>query len=207
MPGPFQMFAAKLLDMEKNRLEAFSDGVLAIIITIMVLELEVPRSPELSALAALWPVFTAYALSFAFVGIYWVNHHHLVHTVHRTNAGIMWHNLFLLFFLSLVPFATAWMGENHFATVPVAVYAVLMLACGVAYQMLARCITGSQPHDERVQHALKSGEKKGLASLIGYAAAIPLAFVDVRISLFIFVAVAVVWFVPSRSLERAFRAM
>ena len=189
--------------MEKNRLEAFSDGVLAIIITIMVLELHVPHTPDWFALVELWPVFFAYLLSFAFIGIYWGNHHHLIHTVKKVNPGIMWTNLHLLFWLSLVPFATAWMGENHFAANTVAAYAVLLALCGIAFNILGRCIAASQDHDEALQLALKKLKLKGTGSLIAYFSAIPLAFVDTRISMFLFFAVAVAWLVPDRNIFKA----
>jgi uncharacterized membrane protein len=187
--------------MGKGRLEAFSDGVIAIIITIMVLELKVPGRPDLAALVPLIPVFLSYVLSFAFVGIYWNNHHHLMHAVQKVNGNILWANLYLLFWLSMVPFVTSWMGENHFAATPVALYGVVVLMNGVAFTILTRVLIAHHGKDSALARALGS-DFKGKASLVLYAAAIPLAFVDPRIALAIYVVVAMMWFVPDRRIEK-----
>jgi|SRR5947199_239502 len=187
--------------MGKGRLEAFSDGVIAIIITIMVLELKVPPGADLAALRPLIPVFLGYLLSFTFVGIYWNNHHHLLHAVQGVNGNILWANLFLLFCLSLVPFVTAWMGENHFSTIPVAIYGVVLLLCAIAFTILARLLVAHHGQDSTLAKAIGS-DQKGKISLLLYAVAIPLAFVDPRISLAIYVTVAVIWFLPDRRIER-----
>jgi uncharacterized membrane protein len=187
--------------MGKGRLEAFSDGVIAIIITIMVLELKVPGRPDLAALGPLIPVFLSYVLSFAFVGIYWNNHHHLMHAVQKVNGNILWANLYLLFWLSMVPFVTSWMGENHFAATPVALYGVVVLMNGVAFTVLTRVLVAHHGKDSALARALGS-DFKGKASLFLYAAAIPLAFVDPRIALALYVLVAMMWFVPDRRIEK-----
>ena len=187
--------------MGKGRLEAFSDGVIAIIITIMVLELKVPHGAGLAALQPMIPVFLGYLLSFVFVGIYWNNHHHLLHAVQKVNGNVLWANLFLLFCLSLVPFVTAWMDENHFATIPVALYGVDMLLCAIAFTLLARVLIAHHGKDSTLAIALGS-DQKGKTSLLLYAAAIPLAFVDPRISLGIYVTVAVIWLAPDRRIEK-----
>jgi len=187
--------------MGKGRLEAFSDGVIAIIITIMVLELKVPPGADLAALRPLIPVFLGYLLSFTFVGIYWNNHHHLLHAVQGVNGNILWANLFLLFCLSLVPFVTAWMGENHFSTIPVAIYGVVLLLCAIAFTILARLLVAHHGQDSTLAKAIGS-DQKGKISLLLYAVAIPLAFVHPRISLALYVTVAVIWFLPDRRIER-----
>jgi uncharacterized membrane protein len=191
--------------MGKGRLEAFSDGVLAIIITIMVLELKVPRGEESSAgagaLLALGPIFGSYVLSFVFIAIYWNNHHHMLHASERVNGSILWANVHLLFWLSLVPFVTAWMGENHFAPVPVAAYGVVMLMSGVAFTVLARTLVWFHGPDSTLARALGS-DLKGWASLVLYASAIPLAFVDRWVALGIYVCVAAMWLIPDRRIER-----
>ncbi|HEX3553797.1 MAG TPA: TMEM175 family protein [Thermoanaerobaculia bacterium] len=187
--------------MGKGRLEAFSDGVIAIIITIMVLELKVPPGADLAALRPLIPVFLGYLLSFTFVGIYWNNHHHLLHAVQGVNGNILWANLFLLFCLSLVPFVTAWMGENHFSTIPVAIYGVVLLLCAIAFTILARLLVAHHGQDSTLAKAIGS-DHKGKISLLLYAVAIPLAFVDPRISLALYVTVMVIWFLPDRRIER-----
>lgn len=163
--------------MGKNRLEAFSDGVIAIIITIMVLELKVPHSTEWHALAPLMPVLLSYVLSFIYVGIYWNNHHHLLHAARKVNGGILWANLHLLFWLSLIPFATGWMGENHAATLPVALYGVVLLMAGCAYFILARSLIAHHGKDSVLAIALDR-DYKGQLSLLLYGFAIPLAFVN-----------------------------
>ena len=187
--------------MGKTRLEAFSDGVIAIIITIMVLELKVPHSAELSALWELAPVFLSYVLSFANVGIYWNNHHHLLHTVKQVSAGILWANLHLLFWLSLFPFTTGWMGENHFATWLVVIYGVNLLLAAVAYTILVRMIIRKHGHDSVIAKAIGS-DFKGYVSLAAYVVAVVLAFFNPWISGGLFVAVAMMWFIPDRRIER-----
>jgi uncharacterized membrane protein len=188
--------------MGKGRLEAFSDGVIAIIITIMVLELKVPGRPDLAALVPLIPVFLSYVLSFAFVGIYWNNHHHLMHAVQKVNGNILWANLYLLFWLSMVPFVTSWMGENHFAATPVALYGVVVLMNAVAFTILTRVLIAHHGKDSALARALGKDFKSKI-SLVLYAAAIPLAFVDPRIALAIYVLVAMIWFAPDRRIEKA----
>ena len=187
--------------MSKTRLEAFSDGVLAIVITIMVLELKVPHGTELSTLAPLVPVFLSYVLSFVYVGIYWNNHHHLLHATHKVNGGILWANLHLLFWLSLIPFVTGWMGENHFATLPVAAYGVVLLCSAIAYTVLARAIMRHEGPDSVLARSL-GRDVKGKISMVLYATAIPLAFVNPWISMASFVAVAILWVVPDRRIEK-----
>ncbi len=187
--------------MSKTHLEAFSDGVLAIIITIMVLELKVPHGTELSTLAPLLPVFLSYVLSFVYVGIYWNNHHHLLHATHQVSGGILWANLHLLFWLSLIPFVTGWVGENHFATVPVAAYGVVLLCSAIAFTIQARAIMRHEGPDSVLAHAL-GRDIKGKISMALYAAAIPLAFVNPWISMASFVIVAILWVVPDRRIEK-----
>ncbi|UAY50865.1 TMEM175 family protein [Ferruginibacter albus] len=189
--------------MNKTRLEAFSDGVLAIIITIMVLELKVPHNASWEALKELAPVFLSYIMSFIFIGIYWGNHHHLLHTVKKVNGGIIWSNLNLLFWLSLIPFATAWMGENHFAAFTVATYAILLLLCGAAFTILQKRIEHTLDNDSHVRHALQRVAVKGYFSVIGYAAAIPFAYVNPVISGSLFMLVAVMWIIPDKRIEKA----
>jgi uncharacterized membrane protein len=184
-----------------TRLEAFSDGVLAIIITIMVLELRVPHGTEWSSLAPLWPVFLSYLLSFVYLGIYWNNHHHMLHVTRRVNGAILWANLHLLFWLSLVPFVTAWMGENHFAPVPTAAYGIVMLASAFAYVILQRTIIRSQGAHSMLATAV-GGDKKGKISPVLYAVAIPAAFVSTAISGALFAAVALIWLLPDKRIER-----
>jgi uncharacterized membrane protein len=186
--------------MGTTRLEAFSDGVIAILITIMVLELHVPDEPDLDALRPLLPVFLVYVLSFVNLGIYWNNHHHLMQTTQRVNGLILWANLHLLFWLSLFPFATGWMGENHYDSVPTAVYGVVMLMAGIAYYLLQLAIMATEGEDGAVARALGK-DRKAKASLIIYAAAIPLSFVASWIAIALYVLVALMWFVPDRRLE------
>jgi uncharacterized membrane protein len=187
--------------MRTTRVEAFSDGVLAIIITIMVLELRVPHDAELTALRAVWPVFVSYLLSFIYLGIYWNNHHHMMHVTSRVTGGILWANLHLLFWLSLVPFVTAWMGENHFASVPMAAYGVVMLLAGVAYVILQQTIIRSQGADSMLARAV-GRDIKGKISAVAYALAIPAAFVNRWISGALYVGVAVMWLFPDQRIER-----
>jgi len=188
--------------MGKTRLEAFSDGVIAVIITIMVLEMKVPHGSALGDLAPVLPVFLSYVLSFANIGIYWNNHHHMLHTVKRVSGPILWANLHLLFWLSLVPFSTAWMGENHFEPMPTALYGIVLLMCGVSYTILQRTIIRKHGHESELARAL-GRDAKGKISLVAYIAAIPLAFVDERIADAIFVAVALMWFIPDPRIEKA----
>jgi uncharacterized membrane protein len=187
--------------MGTTRLEAFTDGVLAIIITIMVLELKVPHGTELDVLRPLVPVLASYVLSFVYIGIYWNNHHHLLHACHRVTGSILWANLHLLFWLSLVPFATGWMGENHFATLPTAAYGVVLLMAGFAYLLLEQRIVAAEGETSLVKQAL-GADWKGKLSVALYALAIGLAFVWPRISLAIYAVVAITWFVPDRRMER-----
>jgi uncharacterized membrane protein len=188
--------------MSKGRLEAFSDGVIAILITIMVLELRPPHEGTLAALRPLWPVMTSYVLSFVFLGIYWNNHHHLLQAVRHVNGRILWANLHLLFWLSLVPFTTAWMGESHFAPVAVAGYGVPLLLSGVAYYILERALIAHHPQDQTLAGAV-GADIKGIASILAYLVAIPLALVAPWIACGLYVAVAVGWLVPDRRIERA----
>lgn len=187
--------------MGKNRLEAFSDGVLAIIITIMVLEMKVPHGEDWAALQSLFPVFLSYVLSFVYVGIYWNNHHHLLHATHHISGGVLWANLHLLFWLSLFPFATGWMGENHFASTPTALYGFVLLMAAIAYLILQRTIIASEGNDSVLNRAIGKDIKGKLSGLI-YAAAIPAAFVDSRLAQGCFVFVALMWLVPDRRIEK-----
>ncbi len=188
--------------MGKGRLEAFSDGVIAILITIMVLELKVPHGADLSTLRPLLPVALAYVLSFTYVGIYWINHHHLLHTVTRVTGGILWANLHLLFWLSLIPFATGWMGENHAAPMPVALYGCTMAMAGVAYFILQKCIIATQGPNSLLRAAVGRDWKGQLSNVLNVSA-IPLAFWNVWISLSVYVVVALIWFAPDQRIERA----
>jgi len=188
--------------MRKTRLEAFSDGVIAIIITIMVLELKVPEGSDWQALKPLLPVFLCYTLSFIFIGIYWNNHHHLMHLVKHISAGIMWANLNLLFWLSLVPFATGWLGQNHFQPFPTAVYAVLLDLCGVAYTILKIAIERFHKDEPNLKGIMQRQTGKGMASLFLYTAAIPLAYVNTLISGMLFAIVSVIWFIPDKKIEK-----
>ena len=191
--------------MGKNRLEAFSDGVLAIIITIMVLELKVPHEMSLDALKPLLPVFLSYVLSFIYLGIYWNNHHHMFHATKHVTGGILWANLHLLFWLSLFPFTTGWMGENHLGEndppTPTAVYGFVLLMAAIAYYILQRAIIKQQGRDSLLAAAIGK-DWKGKLSPVCYLAAIPLAFVSVWISNGLFIFVAILWLVPDRRIER-----
>ena len=186
--------------MKTTRLEAFSDGVLAIIITIMVLELQIPHGADFEALRPLLPVFLTYVLSFVYVGIYWNNHHHLLHATGTVNGRILWANLHLLFWLSLVPFTTGWMGENHFAPLPTAVYGVVLLLAAIAYWILVNAIIAAQGPHSKLAAAVGKDLKGKLSPLI-YLAAIPLAFVHQAIAEALYVAVALLWLVPDRRIE------
>ena len=191
--------------MGKGRLEAFSDGVIAIIITIMVLELEVPHGTDLAALRPLIPAFFSYVLSFVYIGIYWNNHHHMLHASGKVNGRILWANLHLLFWLSLIPFVTAWMGEtmgeNHFAALPVALYGVILLMASIAYYILARFLAALHGKDSKLAIAL-GRDIKGLSSSAIYVIAIPLSFVNPWIACALYVLVAVIWFIPDRRIEK-----
>jgi uncharacterized membrane protein len=184
----------------KARLEAFSDGVIAVIITIMVLEMKVPHGTDAAALAPLLPVFLSYVLSFIFVGIYWNNHHHLFHVVHHINGSIMWANLHLLFWLSLAPFVTGWMGENHFQPIPVAAYGVVQFCTAIAYFFLTRVLLRHHREDSLLVKAIGSDFKGKLSAAI-YLVAIPAAFLSTWISLALYVAVAGWWLIPDRRIE------
>jgi uncharacterized membrane protein len=190
--------------MEKERLVAFSDGVIAVIITIMVLELKTPHSADLSALNEAIPVFLAYVLSFIYVAIYWNNHHHFFHLVHRVNGRILWANLHLLFWLSLVPFTTSWMGEYHLSPIPTAVYGVSLLMSAIAWYLLQTVIIRSQGSGSALARALGS-DIKGKISPVCYVSGILLAFVDTRIANALYVVVALMWLVPDKRIERAIR--
>jgi TMEM175 potassium channel family protein len=189
--------------MSKGRLEAFSDGVIAIIITIMVLELKVPHGAgaEPEALRPLLPVFLSYVISFIYLGIYWNNHHHLLQAARRVTGPVLWANLHLLFWLSLVPFVTAWMGENHFAAWPVALYGTVMLLAGVAYFILAHILIAHHGKESTLAVALGS-DFKGKVSVVIYLAAIPLAFVHSWIACALYAAVAIIWLIPDRRIEK-----
>ena len=187
--------------MEKDRLLAFSDGVIAIIITIMVLELKVPHGADWTALAKIWPTFLCYVLSFVYVAIYWNNHHHLLHLLERVSGSILWANTHLLFWLSLVPFATGWMGENHFARLPTAVYGFALLMPAIAYTILARTMIRAQGAQSTLARAL-GRDRKGYLSLAIYAAAIPLALWQPWLACALYVLVALVWLIPDRRIER-----
>lgn len=187
--------------MDTKRLEAFSDGVIAIILTIMVLELKVPHEAELSALRPMLAIFLSYVLSFVYLGIYWNNHHHMLAVTERVSGRILWANLHLLFWLSLVPFTTGWMGENHFAPVPTALYGAVLLMAGIAYWLLQHVIITTQGSDSRLALAIGQ-DVKGRLSPVLYLIAIPTALVSPLIAGGIFVAVALIWLVPDRRIER-----
>jgi len=187
--------------MHKTRLEAFSDGVIAIIITIMVLELKVPHGDTLNAVIGLIPVFFSYVLSFVYVGIYWNNHHHMLFAVDKINGKVMWANLHLLFWLSLVPFATEWMGENHFTKIPVALYGTILLMNGIAYSILASILMKQAGKDSKLAQAFGK-DWKGKASILLYLIATGLAFINPKLSLGVYAAVAIMWFIPDPRIER-----
>lgn len=187
--------------MGKTRLEAYSDAVIAILITIMVLELKVPHQADFAALKPLLPVLLSYALSFIYLGIYWNNHHHLLHSMSRVSGGILWANHHLLFWLSLVPFVTGWMGENHLAPLPTALYGVVLLMAAVAYTILQATIIAHHGRDSLLASAVGS-DFKGKVSLLLYAIAIPTAFYWRWLSAALYVAVALIWLVPDRRIER-----
>jgi TMEM175 potassium channel family protein len=189
--------------MTNERINAFSDGVVAIIITIMVLELKVPHGADLAAVSPLLPVFLTYVLSFIVVAIYWNNHHHMFSLTDRITGGILWANLHLLFWLSLMPFVTGWMGENHFAPLPTALYGVVLMMAGVAYYMLERTIISSQGPSSKLKAAV-GNDVKGKISVVLYLIAIPLAFVHQLISDTIYALVALMWLVPDRRIEQRY---
>ena len=189
--------------MSKSRLEAFSDGVVAILITILVPELKVPHGTDWSALRPLFPIFLTYVQSFIILGIYWNNHHHLLQATERINGKILWANTHLLFWLSLVPFVTGWMGENHFAAIPVAAYGIVLLGAAIAYNILLQAILAEQRPDSPLAVAV-GRDWKGKISLLLYIAAIPLAFVHQAIAESIFVIVALIWLVPDRRIEERY---
>ena len=188
--------------MGKTRLEAFSDGVIAIIITIMVLELKVPHGSDWQALQELLPVFLSYVLSFIYLGIYWNNHHHMLHTVKRVSGGVLWANLHLLFWLSLVPFVTGWMGENHFAAPPTSLYGVVLLMAALAYWILQNCIISVGGGKDALLAKAVGRDRKGRISPLMYGIAIPAAFWSQWLAGALYVAVAVMWLVPDRRIER-----
>jgi uncharacterized membrane protein len=187
--------------MQKGRLEAFSDGVIAIVITIMVLELRAPASADLGALSPLIPVFLSYVLSFVYVGIYWNNHHHLLQAARRVDGRILWSNLHLLFWLSLTPFVTAWLGENNFAPWPVALYGFVMLCASFAYFLLVRALLAAHGKESPLATAV-GPDVKGKVSLGFYAIAVPLAFLNSWLATVLYVLVAVIWFIPDRRIEK-----
>lgn len=190
--------------MKTNRLEAFSDGVIAILITIMVLEMKVPHGETLPALLPVLPVFLSYVLSFIYLGIYWNNHHHMLHTTHSVTGPMLWANLHLLFWLSLVPFTTGWMGENHFAPAPAALYGFVLLMAAIAYYILQLIIIASQGKDSILKKAI-GNDWKGKTSPILYAVAIPLAFVNPWFAIALYVFVALLWLIPDRRIENALK--
>lgn len=187
--------------MSKGRMEAFSDGVLAIIITIMVLELKIPHETDLGALVPLIPVFLSYMLSFVFLGIYWNNHHHLLQAIKHVNGRVLWANLHLLFWLSLIPFVTGWMGETNFSTWPVALYGVVLLCAAIAYFILAKALVALHGRESALATAL-GRDFKGKASMAIYLAAIPLAFASAWLAWALYVVVALMWFIPDRRIEK-----
>jgi uncharacterized membrane protein len=191
--------------MSKGRLEAFSDGVFAVIITIMVLDMKVPRGTDLQALKSVLPVFLSYVLSYVFVGIYWNNHHHLLHASERVTGGILWANLILLFCLSLAPFTTAWMGENNYAPLPVAVYGVMLLSAGIAYFVLTRILIAHHGSNSVLARSI-GNDWKGTASVLVYALGIAVAFVRPWLACACYALVAIMWLLPDRRIEKQVHA-
>ena len=188
--------------MTKTRLEAFSDGVIAILITILVLELKIPHSSDLASLSPLWPVFLAYVLSFVHLGIYWNNHHHMLQATRSIDGRIMWANLNLLFWLSLFPFTTAWMGENYFAPVPTAIYGITLIAAAISYTILQTAIIRHHGGENEQLKQAVGGDLKGKISMLLYAVAIPVAFVNQWLACALYFAVAISWLVPDRRIEK-----
>jgi uncharacterized membrane protein len=191
--------------MHKGRLEAFSDGIIAILITIMVLELKVPHQDNLDALRPLLPVILSYILSFIYLAIYWNNHHHLFQVVHHVNGNILWANLHLLFWLSLVPFVTAWTGENHFSALPVAFYGLVLLCAAIAYLILTTALIAHHGKDSTLAIAI-GRDFKGKLSIAIYATAILLAFINSFVAFSLYIVVAIIWLIPDRRIERAIRS-
>ena len=191
--------------MNKSRLEAFSDGVLAIIITIMVLELKVPKSSDWIDLQKLIPVFLSYITSFLYIGIYWGNHHHLLHSVKQISSGMILANLNLLFWLSLIPFATGWMGENHFAANTIAVYGIILWLAGLAFFILQKTVERNSHDIAALKKAFLTLNKKGVVSQAGYLASVPLAYIHPAISGVLYLILAVVWLIPDKNIEKALR--
>jgi uncharacterized membrane protein len=187
--------------MEKDRLLAFSDGVIAIIITIMVLELKVPHTPTFDALLTVGPVFVSYVLSFIYIAVYWNNHHHFFHLVHRVNGSILWANMHLLFWLSLIPFATGWMGENEFAPLPTAVYGVSLLMPALAWKIMQWTLVRAEGHDSALAQAIGS-DIKGRLSLVFYLLGVAVAFIDTWIAGAMYLLVTLMWLIPDRRIER-----
>ncbi|XGV97478.1 MAG: TMEM175 family protein [Leptolyngbya sp. BL-A-14] len=203
MSKPALIEQTRSLDrMDKGRLEAFSDGVIAILITIMVLELKVPHEPNFAALRPLFPVLLSYILSFIYLGIYWNNHHHLFQAVQQVKGNVLWANLHLLFWLSLIPFVTAWTGENHFAALPVALYGFVLLFSAIAYYILSRALVANHGQESTLAIALGQ-DFKGKVSVVIYAIAILLTFVNAWAACLLYVVVAVMWLIPDRRLEKA----
>src|ERR1043165_6126772 len=186
--------------MTTARVEAFSDGVIAIIITIMVLELRPPHDASLAGLRPLLPVLASYVLSYIFIGIYWSNHHHLLHAAQHVNGKVLWANLHLLFWLSLIPFVTAWTGENHFTTWPVALYGGVLLLAGIAYYILVQTLLAS--HGNALLAAALGSDFKGKISIVGYMVAIPVAFAHPWVAFFLYILIAIMWLIPDRRIER-----
>ncbi len=191
--------------MNKNRLEAFSDGVLAIIITIMILEIQIPTGSEWVSLKPIIPGLFSYLLSFLFIGIYWGNHHHLIHSLKTVTSGVMWANLNLLFWLSLIPITTGWMGKNHFAPNTVFVYGILLLICGVAFTILQKFVEKSNLDSTALKFAFKNLNKKDVFSILGYTIAIIFAYIDSIISGILYFLVAIMWIVPDKVIEEALK--
>jgi len=191
--------------MTKGRLEAFSDGVLAIIITIMVLEMKVPHGTSIEVLKPLLPVFLSYVLSFINIGIYWNNHHHMLHAAKKVNGSVLWANIHLLFWLSLFPFVTAWMGENHFVTLPVALYGVVSFMAGVAYYFLAHCLADLHGKNSQLAQAFGK-DRKGIISVVLYLIGIIFSFIYAWVALGIYVLVSAIWFIPDKRIEKIYSA-
>ena len=191
--------------MTKTRLEAFSDGVIAIIITIMVLELKIPHGTDWESIKPLIPVFISYVVSFTTLGIYWGNHHHLIHTIKDVSSGIMWANLHLLFWLSLIPFASGWMGENHFDKLTVAAYALVADLCGIAYYILLMVIKNCNHENPALLEVLQKQSRKGTLSCIIYTVAIGVAFINPLLAGLLIIGVAIIWFIPDRNIEKTLK--